>query len=496
MPVGSKALETLHVYLDKARPSLVGVRDEPHVFLNLRGPRRSPGRGSTRSSSAMRAPPAWLEHAHTRSGTRSPRICWPVAVTCARCRRCSATPTSGPRRSTRTSLPSGCARSTSTRIRVLRSMPMPELPEVETIRRQLAPHLEGRALVRVEIRDHRWTLPVPPEAVAAALSGATVTHLGRRGKYMIWELDDGRQLLVHLRMTGALLLDPDPEPAHTNVRIELDDGHVVAYVDPRRFGTGLLLRSAAERDEYLDARPRRRAVHAGVHGRVPSHPGRGRTAPVKSFILDQRRIAGVGNIYADEALHRAGIHPLRPGRLAAPAQWVALKEAIELALADGIDAKGASIDDFRHVDGARGSFQDRFPRAHACGPAVPGLRHHDPQAGGRWSRHLRLRALPAGAAGSPLRLSLAPARPGAESAQAAASSSCRRPPRSAAWSWSKPAERLAVDHDLGKVNMPVIDSSLLRPSGSRARLISSYGCRAWRAAPWRHGSTGRRRWCT
>src|SRR4029077_18799632 len=87
---------------------------------------------------------------------------------------------------------------------------------------------------------------------------------------------------------------------------------------------------------------------------------RGRTAPVKSFILDQRRIAGVGNIYADEALHRAGVHPLRPAGSLTPAQWAAVKDAIEIALAAGIEAKGASIDDFRHVDGARGSFQDLF----------------------------------------------------------------------------------------------------------------------------------------
>ncbi len=207
-----------------------------------------------------------------------------------------------------------------TRIRVLRNLEMPELPEVETIRRQLAPHLEGRALARVEIRDHRWTLPVPPEEVAAALTGATVTRLGRRGKYMIWELDDDRQLLVHLRMTGALLLDPDPEPMHTNVRIELDDGHVVAYVDPRRFGTGLLLRSAAERDDYLDARLGAEPFTAAFTAPYLRAQAKGRIAPVKSFILDQRRIAGVGNIYADEALHRAGIHPLRPVGSLRPAQ--------------------------------------------------------------------------------------------------------------------------------------------------------------------------------
>ena len=237
---------------------------------------------------------------------------------------------------------------------------MPELPEVETIRRQLAPHLEGRTLDAVEIRDFRWTQPAPPELIADELTGALVQRLGRRGKYMIWELDEDRHLLVHLRMTGALLLDPDPESPHTRVRFELDDGHLLTYVDPRRFGTGHLMLSAAARDAYLDGRLGPEPFTPAFSAEYLGEQARGRTAPVKSFILDQHRIAGVGNIYADEALHRARVHPLRPAGSLTPAQWVALKEAIEVALAAGIDAKGASIDDFRHVDGARGSFQDRF----------------------------------------------------------------------------------------------------------------------------------------
>ncbi len=237
---------------------------------------------------------------------------------------------------------------------------MPELPEVETIRRQLAPHLEGRTLETVEIRDFRWTRPAPPELIAGELTGARVQRLGRRGKYMIWELDDDRHLLVHLRMTGALLLDPDPESAHTRVRFELDDGHLLTYVDPRRFGTGHLMLSTAARDAYLDGRLGPEPLTPAFTAEYLREQARGRTAPVKSFILDQRRIAGVGNIYADEALHRAGVHPLRPAGSLTRSQWLALKDAIEVALAAGIDAKGASIDDFRHVDGARGSFQDRF----------------------------------------------------------------------------------------------------------------------------------------
>jgi formamidopyrimidine-DNA glycosylase len=237
---------------------------------------------------------------------------------------------------------------------------MPELPEVETIRRQLAPQLEGRRIRNVEILDSRWTRPYPPAPVEDELRGAVVRHLGRAGKYLVWSLTRERFLLVHLRMTGALLFDPDVEPPHTRVRFELDKEHRLLYIDPRRFGTGHLLFGGPALDAYLAARI---GVEPFTPGFTVEHLraiARGRSAPIKSFLLDQRRIAGVGNIYADEALFRAGIHPLRPaGRLTGP-QWVRLRDAIEEALAAGIEAKGASIDDFRHVDGARGSFQDRF----------------------------------------------------------------------------------------------------------------------------------------
>jgi formamidopyrimidine-DNA glycosylase len=237
---------------------------------------------------------------------------------------------------------------------------MPELPEVETICRQLAPHLEGRRLTQVEILDPRWTRPVDPTAVETELRGALVENVGRSGKYLVWALSGERYLLIHLRMTGALLFDPGFDPPHLRARFTLDTGQRLAYVDPRRFGTGHVLVGSAARDAYLESR-------LGVEPFTPAFTAehlrqlaRGRTAPVKAFVLDQRRIAGVGNIYADEALFRAGIHPLRPAGRLTPAQWIGLRDAIEDALAAGIEAKGATIDDFRHVDGARGSFQDRF----------------------------------------------------------------------------------------------------------------------------------------
>jgi formamidopyrimidine-DNA glycosylase len=144
------------------------------------------------------------------------------------------------------------------------------------------------------------------------------------------------------------------------VRLHFDHAHHLVYVDPRRFGTGHLLHGAEQRDAYLRARLGAEPFSAEFTTAYLRRAARGRVAPVKAFMLDQRRIAGVGNIYADEALFRAGVHPLRPvGRLTT-GQWERLRATIEAVLAAGIDAKGASIDDFRHVDGARGSFQDRF----------------------------------------------------------------------------------------------------------------------------------------
>ena len=195
---------------------------------------------------------------------------------------------------------------------------MPELPEVETIRRQLAPHVTGRTIVQAQLLDPRWTRPDPRAAVEAALRGAAVQRLDRAGKYLVWVLSGDRYLLMHLRMTGTLLFDPPAPPPHTRVLLGLDNGHRLVYVDPRRFGTGHLVHGAGARDEYLGARIGVEPLRPDFTARYLREQGRARTAPVKAFVLDQRRIAGVGNIYADEALFRAGIHPLRPaGRLTA-----------------------------------------------------------------------------------------------------------------------------------------------------------------------------------
>ncbi|HEY0363985.1 MAG TPA: bifunctional DNA-formamidopyrimidine glycosylase/DNA-(apurinic or apyrimidinic site) lyase [Solirubrobacteraceae bacterium] len=237
---------------------------------------------------------------------------------------------------------------------------MPELPEVETIRRQLAPLVEGRVVARLEIADPRWCLPLAPEAIVDAVQGRGVQRLARRGKYLAWELEDEAFLLMHLRMTGTLLYDPPRGTPYERVRWTLDDGHELRFCDPRRFGTGELALGMAARDAFFAARLGLEPLDGELTGEALRRMARGRRAPVKAFLLDQRRIAGVGNIYADEALFRARIHPLRAVGTLTRAQCDALALAVREALQAGVAAGGATIDDFRHVDGVRGAFQNEF----------------------------------------------------------------------------------------------------------------------------------------
>ena len=239
---------------------------------------------------------------------------------------------------------------------------MPELPEVETIRRHLAPHVEGRRLVRLAITDPRWCRPIVPAELAAALEGRTVHRLARRGKYLVWELSEEAFLIIHLRMTGILLHRAGEEAAlpHTRVRFALDGGGELLFVDPRRFGTGELALGEDERDAFFAARLGVEPLGETFTGGYLYALARASRAPVKAFLLDQKRVAGVGNIYADEALFRARIHPLRAANRLSAKQCAALRDAVVESLAAGIAAQGASIDDFRHPDGVRGAFQEEF----------------------------------------------------------------------------------------------------------------------------------------
>jgi formamidopyrimidine-DNA glycosylase len=241
---------------------------------------------------------------------------------------------------------------------------LPELPEVETIRRQLAPALEDARIERMEVLDARWCEPAPPSALEDAVRARTIERLGRRGKYLILSLEGDVHLAMHLRMTGNFLLAhaDDPDPPYLRVRIMLgpDGAKKLLFTDVRRFGTGDVLLGSDALAEFFASRLGVEPLSPDFTAEALRALARGRRVPLKSFLLTQERIAGVGNIYADEALFRARIHPLRPvGTLRRP-QIEALRDAVVETLAAGIDAKGASIDDFRHADGARGAFQERF----------------------------------------------------------------------------------------------------------------------------------------
>jgi formamidopyrimidine-DNA glycosylase len=239
---------------------------------------------------------------------------------------------------------------------------VPELPEVETVRRQIAPVLEGATILRAEIHDVRLTRPVEPRFVADALVGERIATVERRGKYLLWRMASGRTLVVHLRMTGSLRHAPVgglPDDAYRRARVVLDTGAEIGYRDVRRFGTWELLDDGHLRP-YLASR-------LGPEPLAPSFTAarlarllEGRRAPVKAFLLDQRRIAGVGNIYADEALWRARIHPRRIAGDLRPDEVARLHRATRAALRRGVELQGSTLRDYATPDGASGAMQREF----------------------------------------------------------------------------------------------------------------------------------------
>jgi formamidopyrimidine-DNA glycosylase len=239
---------------------------------------------------------------------------------------------------------------------------MPELPEVETVRATLAPALTGRRLDRVDILDTRLVRPFEPLAVAAELEGERIEAVERRGKYLVFRFESGRSLLIHLRMTGSLRHAPGGSLADDPYRravVTLDDGSDVAYRDVRRFGTWLLLESG-ELEPYLADRLGAEPLSPAFTSRRLGERLAGRKAPIKAAILDQRTLAGMGNIYADEALWRARIHPLRPAGELDPDEIKRLFRGVRQALEAGIARQGATLRDYATPDGSRGRMQHEF----------------------------------------------------------------------------------------------------------------------------------------
>jgi formamidopyrimidine-DNA glycosylase len=250
---------------------------------------------------------------------------------------------------------------------------LPELPEVETIRAQLAPRLEGRMLARVEILDPRLTRPVDLFEVAEELEGDVVVAVERRGKYLLLRLESGLALLVHLRMTGSFGFTP---VSHERAVVELDDGSRLAYRDVRRFGTWLVLEDA-ELEPYLATKNGPEPLGPRFTSRWLGAQLARRRALLKAVLLDQRVVAGLGNIYADEALWRARLSPLRHANSLSAAEVTRLARAIRAALRTGIARQGSTLSDYRAPDGAPGSMQEEFrvygrdgEPCHRCGTTI------------------------------------------------------------------------------------------------------------------------------
>lgn len=252
---------------------------------------------------------------------------------------------------------------------------MPELPEVETIRRQLDTVVLGRTIAKLRILDALTVSPNSPNRLRRSVEGRRIDATDRRGKYLMLQLDSGDTLAIHLRMTGRLHHSPDgvaPDDRHRRARFELDDGATLDFSDTRRFGRIWIVPANPDApNAYWDARL---GVEPLGRGFTPAHLAQlleGRTAPIKASILDQKLIAGVGNIYADEALFQAGVHPTRRAGSLDSDEIVALREAIRDRLKAGIRSGGASIDRYRDTIGNAGTMQDIL-RVHlhegdACG---------------------------------------------------------------------------------------------------------------------------------
>jgi len=254
---------------------------------------------------------------------------------------------------------------------------VPELPEVETIRRDLEPLVVGRRIEGVEVDEGtiRLLTGVPIELVRANLTGRVVVSLGRRGKYLFVGLDDGRVLVVHLRMTGRLVWRERGAPAEPYERavIHLDGGHDLRWCDLRKFGTWRVHDSADEVTAKLGPEP----IDADLTERAFRAVLANRSAPVKAVLLDQRRFAGLGNIYVDEALFEARIRPDTPAGEISKAAAKRLFAASRSVLERGISHRGASFQDYVDGEGNPGEehmhvrvFRRTGKPCYSCGSAI------------------------------------------------------------------------------------------------------------------------------
>ena len=243
---------------------------------------------------------------------------------------------------------------------------MPELPEVETIKNELMPHVIGRTITGVEIYWDKMVKQPAPAAFRARVTGQKITGMSRLGKYLFFHLGGGERLVMHMKMTGSLLINP-PDDKFARAIFTFDDGSVMHFRDPRKFGMMWLAADESAVAARLGPDP------LGDDFTVATLAGilHNRKAPVKPVLLDQSVIAGIGNMYADESLYEAKIHPRRPAGSLTGEEIKRLHRAIRRVLRAAIKKKGASVRNYIRPDGEDGSAHDEFRVAHGTGKNCP-----------------------------------------------------------------------------------------------------------------------------
>jgi formamidopyrimidine-DNA glycosylase len=244
---------------------------------------------------------------------------------------------------------------------------MPELPEVETIKNELSPRVLGRSIKSVDVFwDKMVRRPSLPEFRRRVI-GQKITRLSRRGKYLFFHLEADGVLVMHMKMTGSLLVDPTDDKFSRAV-FYLDDGAAVHFRDPRKFGVMWLADDESDVDTMLGPEPFDKGFTPATLAKILKN----RTAPVKAVIIDQSVIAGIGNMYADEALFAARIHPLKPAGQLSADEIEKLHTAIRRVLGKALKKGGASVRNYIRPDGAPGTAHDEFVVAHGVGKKCPG----------------------------------------------------------------------------------------------------------------------------
>jgi len=244
---------------------------------------------------------------------------------------------------------------------------MPELPEVETIKSELYPHIIGRRFTEVTVLDAKLVRQPSAEEFRQKLTGQKINNLERRGKYLIFQLSSGEVLIIHLKMSGALLLNSEQADRHARVIFNLDNGSQVIFTDRRRLGALWLVENEQSIIGKLGPEPLTpEFTTKTLAERLQKHK-----APIKAVLLDQAFIAGIGNMYADETLFSARIHPLRKANSLSPQEIKNLHKAIVDVLRSAIDRKGASVDTYKLPDGQLGTAHSNFSVAHRGGKPCP-----------------------------------------------------------------------------------------------------------------------------